>query len=130
MNYSQLNIHRCDPCDDQIEEEIGSQQETPQLNAVTKPTGKKPSVLQPTQHSPVFCIAESGGSPLRYPIEQVNEIEENIINPNDTTNGAQQMMADTCTSEFYQAPLQGGIPVRATVQTRRPFTPPFAQLLP
>jgi hypothetical protein len=53
----------------------------------------------------VFCIAESGGSPLRYPVESINEIEENIANPNETTNGAQQMMADTFTSEFYQAPV-------------------------
>lgn len=89
MNHSQLNIHRCDPCEDQIEEEIGSQQETPQINAISKPNGKKPSILQPTQHSPVFCIAESGASPLRYPVDQTNDIEENIANPNDTTNGAQ-----------------------------------------
>ena len=38
------------------------------------------------------------------------------------------MMADTFTSDFYQLPTQGGLPVRLTVESRRPFTPPFNQL--
>ena len=34
---------------------------------------------------------------------------------------------DTCTSDFYQVPIQGGIPVQLTIENgRRPFTPPFA----
>lgn len=37
-------------------------------------------------------------------------------------------MTETFTSEFYQAPVQGGIPVRLRVESRRPFTPPFTQL--
>ena len=38
--------------------------------------------------------------------------------------------AETCTSEFYQVPIQGGIPVQLTIENgRRPFTPPFAQLV-
>ena len=37
---------------------------------------------------------------------------------------------DTCTSDFYQVPIQGGIPVQLTIENgRRPFTPPFAQLI-
>lgn len=62
----------------------------------------------------------------QHPIEE--EIEQATMN--DTTNGAAEMhaAAETFTSEFYQAPCQGGIPVRLTVESRRPFTPPFAQL--
>ena len=60
----------------------------------------------------------------------VEHIEESIENILETTNGAKEMMSDTCTSQFYQVPVQGGLPVRGTVhnQGRRPFTPPFAQL--
>lgn len=37
--------------------------------------------------------------------------------------------ADTQTSEFYQIPIGGGLPVKLTIEnSRRPFTPPFAQL--
>ena len=37
---------------------------------------------------------------------------------------------DTQTSDFYQIPIQGGIPVQLTIENgRRPFTPPFAQLV-
>ena len=36
-------------------------------------------------------------------------------------------MNETCTSDFYQVPIQGGIPVQLTIENgRRPFTPPFA----
>ena len=37
---------------------------------------------------------------------------------------------DTCTSDFYQVPITGGVPVKLTIENqRRPFTPPFAQLV-
>ena len=36
-------------------------------------------------------------------------------------------MNDTATSDFFQVPLQGGVPVLVMAE-RRPFTPPFAQL--
>lgn len=37
---------------------------------------------------------------------------------------------ETNTSDFYQIPVQGGIPMQFTVESgRRPFTPPFSQLV-
>ena len=35
----------------------------------------------------------------------------------------------TFTSDFYQVPVAGGVPIKLTIDnTRRPFTPPFVQL--
>lgn len=66
--------------------------------------------------------------PFNQPIEEEIIEEQNTIN--ETTNGAaEMMMAETFTSDFYQIPSQGGLPVRLTVESRRPFTPPFAQLM-
>ena len=37
---------------------------------------------------------------------------------------------ETCTSDFYQIPITGGVPIKLTIEnSRRPFTPPFAQLV-
>lgn len=36
--------------------------------------------------------------------------------------------AGETTSDFYQVPITGGIPVKLTFE-KRPFTPPFAQLI-
>jgi len=36
--------------------------------------------------------------------------------------------AQETTSDFYQIPITGGIPVKLTFE-KRPFTPPFAQLI-
>ena len=71
------------------------------------------------------------------------DIEEEIGSPEDSYTNNQNAMDggysrgkdeidpnDTCTSEFYQVPIQGGIPVQLTFENgRRPFTPPFAQLV-
>lgn len=35
----------------------------------------------------------------------------------------------SCTSDFYQVPVAGGVPAKLTIDnSRRPFTPPFVQL--
>ena len=37
--------------------------------------------------------------------------------------------AETFTSDFYQVPLAGGVPIKLTIDnSRRPYTPPFVQL--
>lgn len=44
-------------------------------------------------------------------------IEEHIDNVVETTNGAKELMSDTCASNFYQPPINGGgLPLRGTVQ--------------
>jgi hypothetical protein len=77
----------------------------------------------------MLMMVGTTNQPFNQPIEEEEIIEEqNTIN--ETTNGAaEMMMADTFTSDFYQIPSQGGLPVRLTVESRRPFTPPFAQLI-
>ena len=73
--------------------------------------------------------------------ELQKEIEEEIGMAEDTYEEDQRAMDqsnskvdpnETCTSDFYQIPVQGGIPVQLTIENggRRPFTPPFAQLVP
>ena len=84
-----------------IEEEIFTNQDTPLINAHSKQQkpGKKANVLEANQPTPgTYRVGESGGSPLRIPIQPIDEIEEHIQNGTDTTNGAKEMMADTCTS--------------------------------
>ena len=37
--------------------------------------------------------------------------------------------SETFTSDFYQVPVAGGVPIRLTIDnSRRPYTPPFVQL--
>ena len=55
---------------------------------------------------------------LEDTVENQKNQHKNDIDPNDTQ-----------TSEFYQIPISGGLPVKLTIEnSRRPFTPPFAQL--
>lgn len=62
------------------------------------------------------------------------EIQEEIGVLEDTVESSRQKPkdvdpTDTQTSEFYQIPISGGLPVKLTIDnSRRPFTPPFAQL--
>jgi hypothetical protein len=58
--------------------------------------------------------------------------EEFKINPKQSklVNGPSEVdPAETFTSDFYQVPLAGGVPIRLTIDnSRRPYTPPFVQL--
>ena len=136
------------PDDDQIEEEIITQNDSPLINATTKQgQGQKGHVLQPTQQVPSFLdrsdrvtddLSPGGIQPyvrgqrnteMHEIADRQSPIEEEIEqNPNETTNGAAELqMNETNASDFFQVPLQGGVPVFVMAE-RRPFTPPFAQL--
>lgn len=66
------------------------------------------------------------------------EIEEDIGHEELKLNPRAQRLVDkasevdpaeTFTSDFYQVPVAGGVPIRLTIDnSRRPFTPPFVQL--
>ena len=54
----------------------------------------------------------------------------NMLNESGRSQTSSKKMDESCTSDFYQVPIQGGIPVQLTIENgRRPFTPPFAQLI-
>jgi len=47
--------------------------------------------------------------------------DQRIVDTVDDINPAQ-----TFTSDFYQVPVAGGVPIKLTIDnTRRPYTPPF-----
>lgn len=95
------------PDESMIEEEISNANETPvQCNGETFGAGQQPKKTVEPQPVPVF----------KAPVAAEEEIEEQI----------DAGMNETNTSEFYNiAAVQGGVPLKTT---RRPFTPPFAQL--
>ena len=80
---------------------------------------------------------------------QAREVDDEIQDQHDANNNSQRFVTDhangehleeskqtvdpndTCTSDFYNIPGVGGAaPVKLTIENqRRPFTPPFAQLV-
>lgn len=63
-----------------------------------------------------------------------NTIEHSnqLLNSQENAKGLEESRQtydpnDTATSDFYQVPIAGGVPVKLTIENqRRPFTPPFA----
>ena len=63
-------------------------------------------------------------------LEDTYEQDQGALNKPKDGNAGEVDPEETCTSDFYQVPIQGGIPVQLTIENgRRPFTPPFAQLI-
>ena len=88
--------------------------------------GEDPQQLQREIEEDIKDEAEGG---RKDPYNPYNMLEDS--GGNRSQNSRQQNMEETCTSDFYQVPIQGGIPVQLTIENggRRPFTPPFAQLI-
>ena len=59
--------------------------------------------------------------------EEIGVLEDTVETHNQRLNEIDP--SDTQTSEFYQIPITGGLPIKLNIDnSRRPFTPPFAQL--
>ena len=71
--------------------------------------GNQSKFYQLDAHQPLPGTLASEVSPNR---EDIQEQIEQVI---ETTNGAKEMMSDTCTSFFFQPPIQGALPLHGTV---------------